>query len=535
MGKLTPAERNIVWVEKNLRIPDGPKVGQPFVFSNWQQNEIIKIYDNPIERTRQAILSFARKNGKTALAAAILLLHFVGPESRQNAQMYSAARTREQAGIVYDYARAMILQTDELQTIIDLVRSRKEMRCDARGTYYRALSADAISAFGLNPLFVVHDELGQVRGPEDDLYDSLETAMGAQVNPLSLVISTQASSDDDLLSTLIDDALAGYDPSRIATVYTADDLDRDKDTEVDIEKALTIEGLEAANPALYEFMNVKELKKQMEQAKRMPARLSNFMNLNLNMRIEVNDPFVSKVEWNKCAGDLPAMSECVALYGGVDLSRTRDLTAFVVVGVKDGMFYVYDKFWMPAIGLKERSDSQRIPYFSWHKQGYIEATPGSIIDRQWVADYIFDTYTKTPLEKIAYDAWDYNHFVNNLERAGFPEWQVVPGEGDKDELLFEMFRQGYFSMSPALRTAEQLIVEGLLVHGNSPPLNFNIANAKVIRDTSGNRKLDKSQDKKTIDGAIAMVMALALAYQEHGDLEAEDFPLTSLFDDDDVE
>ena len=524
MGQsLTRAKRNIQWIETTLKIPDGKFIGQPFILSPWQKRDFIKVYDNPAG-TRQAIFSFARKNGKTALAAAIVLLHFIGPESCQNSEGYSAARTRDQAALVFHYARKMIEQNHELSTIINVIKSQKIMECEARGTLFKALAADGSSAMGLNPRYVIHDELGQVKGPIDDMYDAMESAMGAQEDPLSLVISTQAGTDDDLLSVLIDDALSGVDPTRIASVYTADG----------VKEPFTMAGLEAANPGLHEFMNVKETLNNMRQAERLPSKRATFENLNLNMRVEANDAFINKSEWDKLIGEVPDMGECQALYGGLDLSRTTDLTAFVIVGYLEGKYYAYPHFWLPAKGLKERSEIQRIPYFTWKEQGYLDATPGSIIDRKYATDYIYSIYEKHSIEKIAYDSWDYAHIVKDLQRSGFKDWQVDPEVGETEEMLFEMFRQGFVTMSPALRTVEEIILDGHLVHSNHPVLNFNMANAQVLYDSTGNRKLDKSHRVKTIDGAVAMVMALSLAHREHSNVDDDDFKLTSLFDEDDL-
>ena len=521
MGQsLTRGERNIKWIESNLRIPDGKFIGQPFRLSDWQKDAIIQVYDNPAG-TRMAIISFARKNGKTVLAAALLLLHFIGPESNQNSEMFSAARTREQAGLTFQYARKMIEHSQELSTIISIIKSQKTLECEARGTMFKALAADGSSAMGLNPAFVIHDELGQVKGPIDDMYEAMESAMGAQDNPLSLVISTQAGSDDDLLSVLIDDAKTGADPTRIAIVYSADE----------IEEPFSMEGLEASNPALHEFMNVKETVGNMRQAERLPSKRATFENLNLNMRVEANEAFITKSVWDSCIGELPPMEDCESLFGGLDLSRTTDLTAFVLVGYLEGKYYVYPHFWLPAKGLKERSDIHRIPYFQWSKQNLLDATPGSIIDRKYATDYIYSIYEKVGIKKIAYDAWDYSHIIKDLQLSGFKDWQVNKDIGDEDELLFHMFRQGFVTMSPALRTAEEVILDGNLVHSNHSVLNFNMANAQVLYDSTGNRKLDKSKRVKTIDGAVAMVMALSLAVQDTtgGSVNVDD--LFNLYDD----
>ena len=521
MGRheVTRAERNIAWIERELKIPTGKLIGKPFKLRDWQKDFLRKVYDNPAG-TRTAILTLGRKNGKTALTAALLVLHFVGPESEPNTDLYSAARARDQAALVFDYARKMIMMNRMLSTIISLVPSSKQMRCEARGTYFKALSADAGIAFGLNPKLVIHDELGQVKGQKDDLYDALDTATGAQEEPLELIISTQAATNDDLLSIKIDEAMTGDDPSVVCVMHTAQGLS----------DPMTRAGLEAANPGLHEFMNAVEVERKMKQSMKLPASRVAFQNLNLNMRVSTEVSLVTREEWSACAGELPEITECEAVYGGLDLSRTRDLTASVLVGLKDDKFYLYPKFWLPLDGLKERSDAQRIPYFEWHKTGYLEAMPGKIIDRAHAAEYLYNIHEQVVIRKIGYDAWDYSQILPELKRAGFADYECDPNEGDPDEMLFEMMRQGFITMSPALRTVEQMIVERRIVHPDNPVLNFNMANCQVIFDTSGNRKLDKSSSTRTIDGAIAMVMALSIAEREGTD-GGGGYKLASLFED----
>src|SRR5262249_54897602 len=162
-------------------------------------------------RTRRAILSFGRKNGKTSLAACLLLCHLVGPEHVLNSQLYSAAQSREQAAIIYALAAKIVRMSPALVDVVTIRDTAKELLCEEFGTKYRALSAEASTAYGLSPVFIVHDELGRVQGPQSELYEALETATAAHDAPLSIIISTQAPNDSDLLSILIDDAIAGGD------------------------------------------------------------------------------------------------------------------------------------------------------------------------------------------------------------------------------------------------------------------------------------------------------------------------------------
>ena len=166
-------------------------MGQPLKLRPFQRKIIQRIYDNP-QGTRRALVSMGRKNAKTTLAACLLLLHLAGPEAQANAQLNSAAQSRDQAALLFGLAAKMVRLSPDLGAVVTVRDSTKQLFCPELGTLYRALSAEATTAHGLSPAFVVHDELGQVKGPRSALYEALETAVGAQPESLSIVISTQA-------------------------------------------------------------------------------------------------------------------------------------------------------------------------------------------------------------------------------------------------------------------------------------------------------------------------------------------------------
>lgn len=485
------AERNIAWIERYLRVPEGRNVGQPVRLREWQKAELRRIYDNPAG-TRRAILSFGRKNGKTALSAMILLLHLCGPEARRNSQLFSAAQSREQAAILFSLAANMVRMSPDLAAFVTVRDTAKQLACGDLGTLYRALSAEASTAYGFSPVLVVHDELGQVRGPRSELYEALETATGAQDQPLSIIISTQAPTDADLLSVLIDDALAGHDPRTVVSLYTAP-------AEMD---AFSEEAIRKANPAFGDFQNAAETRAMAEDARRMPSLESKYRNLILNQRIEAEDPFVSEGVWKGCAGDVDDL-DGVPLYGGLDLSATSDLTACVLMGSVDGIWHVKPTFWLPGTGLAEKSRADRVPYDVWHRQGFLEAAPGKSIEYEWVAVWLREAFSRYRIEVIAFDRWGFKHLKPWLVRAGFTE--------DDIERHFLEFGQGFQSMSPALRDLEGALLNGRLRHDGNPVLETCARNARVQTDPAGNRKLTKARSAGRIDGMVALTMAFGAA------------------------
>ena len=496
-----PAGKDVIkWIQKKCYVPEGRLIGQPFKLDDWQKSEICRIYDNPAG-TRRAILSFARKNGKTGLAAALLLVHLMGPCARPNSSLFSAAQSREQAALIFNLAAKIVRMSPALRDSVTIKDSTKELYCHEIGTRYRALSAEASTSYGLSPVFVVHDELGQVRGPRSKLYEALETATGAQDNPLSIVISTQAPSDTDLLSLLIDDALAGHDPRVICRLYTAgmslDPFD---------EKTIQL-----ANPAFGSFLNPTEVMAMAADAKRMPSREAEYRNLILNQRVEAVSQFVAPTVWSRCDAEVGDLTACKEVYGGLDLSEANDLTALVLTGKINNVWHVKSWFWMPDEGLFERSKTDHVPYDLWLKQGYLETVAGAAITYDVLCKRVCEILADYPnLQKIAFDRWNFAQFKPWLTHNGWTDMRI--------ERQWVEFGQGTQSMSPALRELESRLLRRELAHGGNPVLTMCAANAvtesskdSTMMKDSSTRKLSKKRSSGRIDGMIALAMAMGIA------------------------
>lgn len=479
----------IEWIEGYCFVPEGKLVGQPVKLLWFQKDFIYAVYDNKAI-TLVAILSIGRKNGKTALCAFLMLVHLIGPLAVRNSQLYSAAQSKDQAALLFDLAVKTIRMNAALNDRVIIRESVKTLVSTQTNCKYKALSAEAGTAFGASPIFVLHDELGQVQGERSQLYEALETAQQAHDEPLSIVISTQAPTDNDLLSILIDDALGGHDPSTVVRVYSAEEED----------KPFLVKTIKKANPAYGVFQNTKVLKKMADRARRMPSREAAYRNLILNQRVETSNPFVTKSVWEENAGENEGWG---AAYGGLDLSETSDLTALVLVSESNGCLNTDCTFWLPEEGLEERARADRVPYDLWAKQGYLQTTPGRSVEYSYVAKYLVEIFDKKRIRKIAFDRWNMRHLRPWLIDAGM-------SEGFIDDRFVD-FGQGYISMSPALRTLETKLLNQNLRHGRHPVLQMCAANAVVKMDEAANRKLDKKKSRGRIDGMVALAMACEVA------------------------
>jgi len=465
----------------------------------FMRDDFRAIYDNRYG-TRRAIISRARKNAKTVEAALILLLHLCGPEARANSQLNSAAQSRDQAAILFSLAAKMVRLSPELNEVVTVRDTAKQLGCPALGTLYRALSADATTAYGLSPALTVHDELGQVRGPRSELYEALETATAAQEEPLSIIISTQAPTDSDLLSILIDDARSGHDQR---VVLRIDQAPPDCDP-------FSEQAIREANPAFDIFLNQQEVLAMADDARRMPSRESEYRNLVLNQRVEARSPFISRGLFETCSAP-PKPIDGVPVYGGLDLASVNDLTSMELIGKVDGVWQVHSTFWLPADGLLDKAKKDRVPYDLWHRDGYLLTVPGKSVDYQYVAEYLRGVFDRYDIRKIAFDRWAFDFLKPWLIKAGFSEETLKE--------VFVEFGQGSKSMTPALRVLEGEFLNARLAHGNHPVLANCARNAVVIGKEDA-RRLSKDHSLGRIDGMVALAMAMGVSpLEDDADLD----------------
>lgn len=551
-------KRIIRFVEK-LVVPSGKGEGKPFKLRKFQRKFIQDVYGSTDRlgnrKVRRAILSLARKNGKTALIAALVLVHLIGPEAITNGEIYSAANDRDQAGIVFKYAAQIVRADQELVSIIKVVDSTKTMICFENGSIYRAVSAEAGTKFGLNPTVVIYDELAQAKNR--DLYDALDTSMAARLEPLFIVISTQSNDPQHILSQLIDDGLSGNDPTTVCHLYAVPD---------DAENVFENEKLwKLANPAIGDFRSLTEMKTAAKRAKRMPSFEAAFRNLYLNQRVDAQSPLIPRAEWEGCKGEI-MIEKGSDIYLALDLSGKVDLTALVGVSASgtqidhekyipteeyDEFLYESDRvqsltdreykqelkglkkwervekskryisnttdrdiirawFWKPGETIKEHSQRDGVQYGAWVQQGYIETTPGRAVNYDFVAERLAQIVKDYNVLGMAYDRWSIDDFLNACNRIGLDAY--VDGKDDprSGSLRLVPWGQGFKDMAPAIDAMEVAILERRLMHDGNPVLRWNIANAMSISDPAGNRKLDKSKTRFRIDGAVALAMAMGL-------------------------
>jgi len=512
----TKGEEYIQWVERYMRVPEGDFVGQPLILRPFQKHIIRSIYDAE-PRPRYVIITMGKKNAKTTLSGVLLLLNICGPESKPNSQLYSTGQSRKQAATIYKLACKMLNFAPDLDAVCVQKDSTKEIVCPERGTEYMALSSEAKSQHGASPRFLVHDELGMVRGDNWELYDAMETADQAHADAMTIIISTQAPGDGDLLSILTDDAVRTSDDPDAHPVVSGDKKTLvfswaadEKGHEDDKYWVFTEEAMRQANPALGDFLSIESMMKKANDAKRMPSKENVYRNFQLNQRVEAVNPFVPRGRWMACKGkpDTEAL-ESGRLYCGLDLSKRTDLTALATIAQgRDGLWHVWPEFWAPRLGVIERAKKDRAPYDQWMDSGYIKGTPGSTVDYEFPAQRIIDLCRSYDVGAIAFDPWRFDVMLKELARL----LDIPTRADDMKDLVLERvplvpIPQTYRGMSVGMETFEARLLGEAFRHGGHPVLTMCSANARADVDVNGNMRLDKLRSTGRIDGLQALVMA----------------------------
>jgi phage terminase large subunit-like protein len=491
-----------------LIVPTGEGSGKPFKLRRWQKRFIRDIYEPTNRKTgrrivRRAILSIARKNGKSALIACLALVHLVGPEAIPHGEIYSAANDRDQASIIFKVAQQIVEADPELLQRIDLVPSKKTMVGRRTGSVYRAISAEAGTKLGYNPSVVIYDELAQAKSR--NLYDVLDTAMGARAEPLFVTISTQSNDPEQILSKLIDDGLNAKDPRIVCHLYAVPE---------DCEDVFEPSVWKQANPALGDFLNVEDMIADADKAKRLPAEEPRFRNLRLNQRVAPHSSLISRAEWEACLGAVD-FEDGEEIYLSLDMSAVLDLTA-LVIGSTGDKTKIQPVFWKPEDLLRDHSDrdfgSGSGRYQEWRDQGYLEVCHGRSIDPGIVARRIAELHNRYRIKGLVYDRWRVADLLREFDRVGLASFE------DSDEKMKRRgsgvrlvpWGQGFRDMGPAIDALEREVTERTLVHPGNPVLTWNMANAVATMDPAGNRKIDKEKAIFRIDGAVALAMLCGL-------------------------
>lgn len=477
-----------------LKHTKGIWAGKPFIILPWQEQIIRDVFgvvkENGYRQFNTAYVEIPKKNGKSELAAAVALLLCCG-DHEERAEVYGCAADRQQASIVFEVAADMVRMCPGLQKRVKILASQKRIIYLPTNSFYQVLSAEAYSKHGFNIHGVVFDELHTQ--PNRQLFDVMTKGSGdARMQPLYFLITTAGTDTHSICYEThqkAKDILSGrkFDSTFYPVIYGADEADDWTSPEVWMK----------ANPSLGETIGMEKVVAACDSAKQNPAEENTFRQLRLNQWVKQVVRWMPMDKWNACSFPVDEKTlEGRVCYGGLDLSSTTDITAFVLVFPpvdECDKFAVLPYFWIPEdnLGLRVRRD--HVPYEMWQKQGYLETTEGNVVHYGFIEKFIENLGQRFNIKEIAFDRWGAVQMVQNLEGMGFT---VVP------------FGQGFKDMSPPTKELMKLVLEQKIAHGGNPVLSWMMDNVSVRTDPAGNIKADKEKSTEKIDGAVATIMAL---------------------------
>ena len=487
------ADFAVAFIE-NLCHTKGTWAGKPFLLLDWQEQIIRDLFGilkpNGYRQFNTAYVEIPKKNGKSELAAAIALLLCCG-DGEERAEVYGCAADRQQASIVFEVAADMVRMCPALSKRVKILASQKRIIYAPTNSFYQVLSAEAYSKHGFNIHGVVFDELHTQ--PNRKLFDVMTKGSGdARMQPLYFLITTAGTDTHSICYETHQkamDILEGrkIDPTFYPVIYGAADTEDWTDPKV----------WKKANPSLGETIGMDKVVAACESARQNPGEENSFRQLRLNQWVKQAVRWMPMEKWDTCA--FPVNEDDLegrVCYGGLDLSSTTDITAFVLVFPptdEDDRYILLPYFWVPEDTLDLRVRRDHVPYDLWERQGYLMTTEGNVIHYGFIEQFIGRLGERFNIRDIAFDRWGAVQMVQNLEGMGFT---VVP------------FGQGFKDMSPPTKELMKLVLEKRIAHGGHPVLRWMMDNIYIRTDPAGNIKADKEKSTEKIDGAIATIMGL---------------------------
>lgn len=449
-------------------------------------------------RYRECFLTEARGEGKTTFAAGCVLAVMLDPTLPGGSEIYSAAYAREQANLVFSQCWGMVNSDASLHEELEPLTFAIVKREDPL-TSYKSIPAEASTAHGFNSRFVVVDELHTQKNRR--LIDALRTAMGKRKDMQIIYITTAGDTPlpTNICYEIYDHARKVRDGiTKDATFLPAIyEVPPDADWELEANWSL-------AHPNRYDYQ-LDTLRVEYARAKANPAYENTFRQLHLNQWVSTSSRWISLATWQRCreAFDLEAMKGWTA-YGGLDLSHTRDLSAFALCfppqktpsGLICDVYRLVVWHFMPDADLRHREEIDRAEYRQWANEGRLSLTRKPSTDFGQIRERILWANKEFRLKEVAYDPWNASHLTSQLT--------------DEDRITMEPHRQGFASMSPPAKQFERLVLDGAIIYDN-PMLDWQIDNLAIDTDPSGNIKPNKADSTSRIDGIVAGIMSVGRA------------------------
>jgi len=505
------ADRAVRFFERVLVHTKGRWARRPFLLADWQRDDIIRPlfgsvrfddqFDEWVRAYRIAWIELGRGNGKSEVLAGIAL-YLLTADDEESAEIYGAARDRDQATLVFNVAKRMVELSPTLRRRLTVVESRRRIVDPRTNSTYQVIASDAAGNLGQGPHGVIFDEI--ISQPNRDLWDALKSGLGKRTQPLMVAATTAgndlagfAKGEHDYCERISADP--SLDPSRLVylrnTPADADPWDESN--------------WYFANPGLGDFLSLETLRAEAREARNDPTNENAFRQFRLNQWVAQQTRWLQLEVWDRSAG-MVVESDLIGepCFGGLDLAATSDLAALAWVfppELRQGdeirtegdgaQFDVVWRFWTTEATVAAMDKATGGQFGQWCRYGLIEVCAGDAIDYSMIHRRIFADAARFDVREIGLDRWNSQATYNELDAAGIDATALAQG----------------YRLSPALREIERLVKGEMLQHGGNGVARWNVGAAEVKRDTDDRIKLvkpDRGATSVRVDGVAALAMAL---------------------------
>ena len=451
---------------------------------------------------REVFIIVARKNGKTLFAAAIAA-YMTYVDGDYGAKVYFLAPKLDQADLVYDAFYQIVQSDDELDSITK--KRRSDIYIKAFNTSVKKIAFNSKKSDGFNPQLVVNDEMEAWPGDQGlKQYEVMTSALGARKQPLIISIATAGYVNDGIFDELFKRATAflkgnSREKRLLPFIYMIDD----------IEKWDSIEELKKSNPNLGVSVSVEYYLEQIEIARNSISKKVEFMTKFCNIKQNSAVAWLDYWDVMKCVHEEKPLSledfkGCYCV-GGIDLSRTTDLTAASIVINRDGINHIFTRFYMPQKRYEVAINEDNTPYNIYRDRGFLFISGENQVDYKDVYNWFIElvkVYKIKPL-KIGYDRYSANYLVEDLKTAGFHTDDVYQGT----------------NLTPILHEFEGNLKDGLFDFGDNSMLAAHFLNVAVDINLNDSRmKPVKIEKRMRIDGAMSVFDALTMVSKYHNEI-----------------
>lgn len=440
-----------------------------------------------LRRFRIVYDEMARKNAKSTMSAPVGN-YMLCADGEAGAEVYSAATTRDQAKIVWEAAKMMVERQPDLRSALGVETSAHSIYQTSTASKFQALSAEGNSLDGLNIHCAIVDELHAHQ--TDKVYNVIESSRGSRQQPLIWIITTAGFDQSGVcfqqrnyLIQILSGAIK--DETYFGIIYTLDEGDAWQDERNWIK----------ANPNLDVSVYLKEMRPEALKASKMPSALNNFLTKRLCMWVNADVALFNLTKWKSLADPTLKIEDfsIEPCWVGVDLAPRHDFCSRVALIREDEDYYIFAKHFLSEGEIEQSTNAS---YDGWAAEGWIETNPGETTSYDAVEEDLLDLAEKCAIQEVMYDPFTAKEILDHMQAEGLT--------------MVEM-RMSVQNLSAATKKLDALIAEGKIHHDGDPILTYMLSNVVGHYDRKDNVYPVKGPDKKPIDGAIALIMALARA------------------------